>query len=458
MRYEMLTIIVGAGVISGCATVPQGAGFREVSQAVEQRTGLQVHWDRGTSEDALVAETLRALLKEPLTPEAAVQVALLNNASLQGTFEELGIAQADLVQAGLLKNPVFAGHVRFPDKSGESTNTEFSISQDFLDILFRPMRKKLAAAQFEQARLRVSDEVLRFSAEVRSVYYTLQGAEHAHRMLTTMLQAAQAAAEFSERQHAAGNINDLDVAREQAGYQQAKLDVARIKAEVLAQRERLNRLMGLQEKPSWELSEKLPELPPAAPPWEDLEATALSQRLDLAAARQEIKVLEHALALARRGVIPEVNVGFDTEREPDGTRLTGPSFEVPVPVFDQRQAGIARAEAQLRQARRRVSSLETQVRSEVRSAQDRLLVARELIERYRDTLIPLRETIVAESQKHYNFMLIGVFQLLDAKREEVNAYREYIEAFRDYWNAHAELERAAGGRLEHAVLNGGGLQ
>ena len=61
-----------------------------------------------------MAEKLQALLEGELTTNAAVQIALLNNAALQATFEELGIAQAELVQAGLLKNPVFAGHVRFP--------------------------------------------------------------------------------------------------------------------------------------------------------------------------------------------------------------------------------------------------------------------------------------------------------------------------------------------------------
>lgn len=447
MRCEILAAIIGAGVISGCATVPKSAGFREVSQTVEQRMGLRLHWNQGTSEDALVTERLQALLQQELTAEAAVQVALLNNASLQATFEELGIAQADLVQAGLMKNPVFAGHVRFPDKSGEATNTEFSVSQDFMEIFLRPLRKRQSTAQFEQARLRVGNEVLNLAAEVRSAYYTLQGAEHARKMFAEILRAAQASAELAERQHAAGNINDLELANQQAMHQQVELDLTRSQAEVLFARERLNRLLGIQEGPSWKISDQLPQLPAQEASAQELESLALAQRLDLAAARQEVKALEEALTLVRRGVIPEVNVGVDSERDPDRTRVTGPSFEIPLPLFDQRQAAVARAEAQFRQSQRRLSALETQVRSEVRSAQDRLQIARQLIERYRDTLIPLREKIVAESQKHYNFMLIGVFQLLEAKRDEVNAYREYIEVFRDYWNARAELERAVGGRF-----------
>lgn len=447
----ILTIVVGV-VLSGCASVPRNAGFAEVERTVGQRASLRVYWNRGGPEDRAVAQAVRSLLERELAAEDSVQIALLNNSGLQATFEELGIAQADLVQAGLLKNPVFAGHVRFPDQSGESTNTEFSVSQDFLDLLLRPLRKKLAQAQLEQARLRVSDAVLNLSAEVRSAYYTLQGAEHARSMLETIGLAAQAGVELAERQHAAGNISDLDLANEQAAFQQTRLDLTRSEAEVLAARERLNRLMGLSAGPAWKISQQLQQLPGGEEPSaEELEAFALERRLDLAAARQEVHVRERALALVRRGIVPEVHVGVDTEREPDGERVTGPSFEAELPVFDRKQAAAARAEAELRQSQRRVSALEAEVRSEVRSARDRLLIARQLIERYRDTVLFLREKIVSESQKYYNFMLIGAFQLLQAKRGEVNAYREYIEAFRDYWNARTELERAIGGRLRSPI-------
>ena len=62
-------------------------------------------------------------------------------------------------------------------------------------------------------------------------------------------------------------------------------------------------------------------------------------------------------------------------------------------------------------------------------------------------MIPLREQAVAESQRFYNFMLIGVYELLQAKQDEIDAYRGYIEAVRDYWVARSDLERAVGGRL-----------
>ena len=444
----IISTILAMGLVGGCASVPKKGGFADVEKLINQRTGLQIQWDQGTPEDHAVKETIQSLLQQPLSAEGAVQIALLNNASLQATFEDLGIAQADLVQAGLLQNPVFAGSARWPDHLPRVTNSEFAVAQNFLELLILPLRKRLAAAQFDQAKLRVSDAVLQLTAEARTAYYTLQGAEQVHTMRQTIFQAAEAANDLAERQHQAGNINDLELATEQGAFQQAKLDFAQSEIDVQLMREQLHRLMGFPSmEMTWRLVEHLPELPAADPASENLETLALSQRLDLAAARKSVDILKRTLTVTRAGIVPAVNVGVDTEHDLDHAWVTGPTLELELPIFDQKQAVRARAKAQLRQAEWQLEAMEATVRSEVRSAQTRLRAARQTAEFYHNSIIPTREQIVAETQKHYNFMLMGTFQLLQAKRDEVNAYREYLSALRDYWIAFAELERSVGGNL-----------
>ncbi|MEO6420388.1 MAG: TolC family protein, partial [Polyangiaceae bacterium] len=111
----------------------------------------------------------------------------------------------------------------------------------------------------------------------------------------------------------------------------------------------------------------------------------------------------------------------------------------------------ARLDAMQRQSGDRAAAKAVDIRSEVRSARDRVLLTRRLVEHYRAVLIPLRERIVALSQQEFEAMLLGVYQLILAKQGEINTYREYIEAVRDYWLARSELERAAGGRLSRSV-------
>jgi cobalt-zinc-cadmium efflux system outer membrane protein len=217
-------------------------------------------------------------------------------------------------------------------------------------------------------------------------------------------------------------------------------------------REALNQLLGLSgaETTGWTVAPHLPDLPPDDPSLDQLEATALSQRLDVAAARKATESIRRSLTLARLGIIPSADVGANTETESDGDRVTGPMWDLAVPLFDWGQANRARAKAQLRQSQHRLAVLEVAVRSDVRTLHSRLVAERQMAQRYREQLIPLREQIVASSQRHVNYMLIGVFQLLQVKQQEITARREYIEAVRDYWMARAELEQAVGGQLPPA--------
>lgn len=182
-------------VITGCAQVPKEAGFGDVQKLVHQRMDYRLHWNQGSTADEQVARAIEELLKQELSVDAAVQIALLNNQNLQATYEDLGITQADVVEAGLLENPVFFGQARFPDKSPSMTNLEFEVTQNFLNILMLPARKKLAAMQFEEVKLRVADEVLKLAAEVRAAYYRAIGASQIEQMRQHIAEAGEASYE-----------------------------------------------------------------------------------------------------------------------------------------------------------------------------------------------------------------------------------------------------------------------
>src|SRR5436190_20445703 len=124
MRTIALSVSLG-GLLLGCSSVDPAASFPDVEAVARERLGARLHWIRGTAEDAEVDRKVKDLLAAPLPVEAAVQIALLNNRTLQATYEELGVAQADLVQAGLLKNPVFSGMVRLPTSGTGLANLEF---------------------------------------------------------------------------------------------------------------------------------------------------------------------------------------------------------------------------------------------------------------------------------------------------------------------------------------------
>lgn len=427
----------------------RGQSVEDLQSTIRERTGKQVEWPRDVEASDQIREAIRALLRRTLTVNAAVQIALLDNRELQAIFEEIGIANADLIEAGLLKNPIFAGDARFPNRAPSGTNIEMSIAQEFFDLLVIPLRKKVAAAELAKAKLRVGDAILKLAAETKTAFYELQAQEQLLGRLQAINETDAAAVELAQRQHEAGNINDLDLANQQATYSQSKLDVAETSASTRSGREKLNRLMGTWgEDTAWKIDNELPALPPADFPLRRLESLAINQRLDLAAAKTEIGALVGSLGITKTyRYVGSIEFGVDTEKDPDGQRVTGPTWQLELPIFNRGQGRIAKLQAQLRQAERRLESEAVAIRAEVREARDRLIAKRDLAGYYRDELLPGRKKILELTLTHYNAMLKSPYDLLLAKQNEISAERGYIDALRDYWIARADLERAVGGTL-----------
>lgn len=438
---------------TGCASkrVDASAVEREVSS----RSSLPVRWDQGTEADAKVRERVKELLSKDLTLDGAIEVAMLNNRALQATYERLGVAQSDLVEAGLLANPSLSGSALFPLKGG-APRLSGSVEHGFLSLLMIPARRKLARAEFEQQKLLVADEVLALAAEVKIAFVEAQSAQQVLALQRTVQDASAAGAEVARRQHAAGNLSDLQLALEEEQHEMTALDLGGAESDVFGSREKLNRLMGVWGADvSWRISEPLAAIPAREAVLENLESLAIAKRLDLAADRQEAALLQSALGTSRRWRwLPGVEIGVEVERESDGVRLAGPTLSFELPIFDRGQGSVLRLRSELRRSENMLAARAIEVRSEVRESRDRVVRLRRRVVHYRTVVIPLRERIVALSQQRYNAMLLGVYELLHAKRNEIDSYQEFIETTRDYWIARAELERAVGGNIVPAASEG----
>ncbi|MBI3829004.1 MAG: TolC family protein [Planctomycetes bacterium] len=450
-RYGLGILLLVCGALPGCGGRRAAVGFHDVQEQVGAEIGKELQWE-GAPASANAQEAVEPLLQQKeLSIDAAVQIALLKNPSLQAVFEELGIAEADVMEAGVPKNPVLGASVRFPDRGPAGANNELTIAFNFIDLLLIPMRKRIEGLRFDAAKTRVVFAVLNLATDVKRAYYELQGAQARLRVKKDQLLGAEAASEFTQKLLKAGNASELEALPRIAAYQHAKLEAARDELELAGLREKLSRLLGvacarIQEK----IPDGLPELP-EHDAWGEstaLEARAVANRLDLQAQRRDMEIVEQARALRHWGVFTAVELGASTERDPDGVRVTGPTLQMELPVFNRGQADRARLLAQYRQSRDRLAALELEVRSEVREALAKLNAARGALEAYRTEIGPLHARLVELAQERYNNMTLGALDLLAAKQEQLSAQAEQVEALRDYWIHRVELERAVGGRLQ----------
>src|SRR5688572_11673749 len=190
---------IGFLFLSGCTSMGLDAGFQDVRTTVEERHQVQIFWNNGTELDKEAAKKLGSLLNRKLIADDAVQIALLNNRELQAVYSDLGVAQADLVQAGLLSNPIFDAAVMFPASGGGRPDLELSAAMNFLNIFYIPLRKRVAAARFEEAKTRVTGAVLDFAGRVRGAFYAYEAAEQMIELRQTIVQALAASFEIASR-------------------------------------------------------------------------------------------------------------------------------------------------------------------------------------------------------------------------------------------------------------------
>ena len=434
---------------TGCTSTNPKAAFDDVGRHVAARTGQEVRWMRDAAARDEIEQAVKTLLQTNLTVQSAVSIALLNNRTLQAEFESIGVSQAELAQASRLKNPELATSWRLPLRPPLVLNAEYALTQDFLDLLMLPARKKMAARNLETIQLRVAHQVLRLANETQAAFYTMQARQQLNNRLALIVEVNEAAADIAQRQHDAGNINNLELHNQQTAHAQSRLDLAKAAAQVRSHREKLNRLLGLWgRQTAWQITAALPPLPDQELPLENLEAIAVQRRLDLAAARGEVLAIAGALQLKQNfRYLPGATLGVNAEHDLDHSWVVGPTLSLELPLFDQGQAGVARLTAEYRRAARNFEALAINIRSEVRENRDALLAAREVAEFFAKVLLPQRQRALHETLLHYNAMQKSNFELLAAKEREQVTEREAIEALRDYWIARAELEQAVGGSL-----------
>ncbi len=448
-------LLVGLPLVlnSACASVDARPSFDSVAATVAERSGAQPVWSRTAADDEATERAARELLEAPLDDAAAARIALLRNRALIGEIEELGIARADYAQATRLVNPTLAASRR-TSGSAPGSNVEVALVADLLDVLVQPARARLAAVEFEAARLRLGQTMLDLVADARTGYVVLVAAEESLERVALVRDLTRAAAKLARRQAAAGNLAERDVALFEAEEAEATIDLTRAEVEAGGARERFKVLLGLrQEGPAWSVARHLPALPGAEPDLTGLEQQALANRLDLDAARFGVDLVGRALSLKRgtRFFPVGVEVGFSRETELDGVRLEGPQIAIALPIFDTGAASIARLEAEERRARRQLEGLALEIASEVRVRRQELLGARSLVETYEGVLLPKRRAILEQTLLHYNMMLEGVYDLLRARREETGSALAATAALREYWLARIGLERAIGARLIDAT-------
>ena len=435
--------------LCGCIRVntsPQPV-FEEVQQDISRRTGHTICWDSCSSESDF-RNCIEEVLDGELTADLAVYVALLNNRQLQATYENLGIAKAQLVQAGLLKNPIFTLSYRFSTKSTITDLIDIGLFQNFLEALMIPLKKRMATSELEATKALVTTQILDVIAQTKIAFFAFQALEQVWSLKKQVLLGADSSYDAARRLFKAGNIKDLELTAKRAYYEQTKVELASLEVAVLEARERLNVLMGLWgSQINWKASVCLPVTLENESDWGDVESCAIANSFDLAIVRRQIYATAAGWGIdTTRIVFPQMGIGPSSERD-DGVWFVGPVIALGIPLFDFGQAASAAAQAEILLQWNEYTALAIEIRSAARVARVRMLNAHRQSQYYQKILVPLAEQQTSLTLLQHNAMQLGVFQLLATKLQELERKIQAVENLRDYWVARTELELLLKGHL-----------
>jgi cobalt-zinc-cadmium efflux system outer membrane protein len=431
---------------AACRSAGEGSPAGDVafvSADVARRTGAPAGAPR--CDDATVLATCRALLSKPLTEESAVKVALLGNASVRESYERLGIARADLLQAGLISNPVFSASAKFFSAGPE---VELGLAHSFVEIFFVPLRRRVATADLCAAQAEVARELVRLVFDVRRGLVVVRAAEEVVVVRREALAAVESARDLMKRLHDAGNVRDADLTVEQVGAARAQMDLDAALLEVRDAREEMNVLLGAcAAQVTWTVDGTLPPLPQDG--GAGAAARALAASLDLLENKARIQSALASAGYARSfGLLPKLDLGVVGKREAtDGSWGFGPEVSTAIPIFDTGVARVLAANATARQRVARHDHLTVEIGAAARRLADHVTVLRAREAYLRETYLPLRKRLVDETMQTFNAMQIGAFDVLDAKEGETDARREHVQTRAAAWLAVLDLSELLAGSL-----------
>lgn len=448
-------------ILPACASLAPDGGMNVPADIAARHLRKDVSVTRNEDDAAAVRARVAGLLRKPLSADAAVQLALLNNRGLQAAYNALGVADAVRVQQSLPPRPAF----ELTRLSGAvEVELERQIVGNILALATLPARTEIANIRFRQAQLTAALETLRTAAEARRTYYRAVAAQQVVKLFRDAGGASATSTELSRRMRDSGAMSKLDQSRQQVLHAELSADLTRAELRASSERERLIRVLGLaEERLSLKLPAALPPLPKRAPGLRTAEQSALDERVDLQAARLDVEALAKSYGLTKATRFVNVLEGgysdkiVDNKESGEHGHSRGFTVTFEVPLFDFGEARTREAEQTYMQAVNRLAQKAVDVRSQAREAYRAWRLNYDLAQRYAREVVPLRKTMSQEQMLRYGAMQIDVFTLLTDIRQQIAARVTATEVQRDFWLASTELSAAiVGGNTPNADVASAG--
>jgi cobalt-zinc-cadmium efflux system outer membrane protein len=380
-------------------------------------------------------------LNEKITEEQAVAIALWNNASLEVDLAQLGLARADLIDAGLLQNPTLWVLLPVGAKPFEL------LLNGHIDAIFRrPRRIKAARLNMDAVAAGLVQNGLNLVRDVRLAHANLALAEQKAAIARSVANLqAKIANDKGSRSGGNGGVEYYS-AQKEAIAAADRAEQLRHSADM--DRERLRYLMGLSGDTTELHAVVNPVLPGMPLAWPALLDAAMSARPDLRAKEIAIEVAAARTRWERSRILGLLTAILSSKRVGQEGILSGPGFLVEAPILNRNQGRISRAEAEMACAAREYIALRHRIELEIRQVRISVVAALETAGRVRNGILPAAQQIAQLAEGSHENGEAPLLHKLEALRSLNDALTAEADSIATVRKTVAELERSIGRKIE----------
>ncbi len=391
----------------------------------------------------------------PVTLSEALGLLETQNPDALAAQLQVAEAEAEKVTARLYPNPslsvdtdnIALGHTTPPGLSvGQTIGTTVRVDQLFVLWGKRPLRIASAEMGVASAQEQRRDALRLLRAAVKDAFYRCLHDQRQLAFAEDNQRRYEQVVALNERRFHSGDISEAEfrkIALEQLKYVAQTEDARRALAE---SQQLLGRLLGVGAAvaAAGELA-----APPVTVGADDALQAALENRPDWAALQRARERAQLDLRLARRERYPDVTLGVDYTNSQfviagDNRNTMGFGFSVPVPLLNQNQGDIAKAEVALRQAENDQSRLRLDVAQEVQTALAGYESAQRLRQTFESGYLEHARITLDAAEASYRAGAASLIELLDAERTYTSTQTDYLDALFASQSSLAALEKAVG--------------
>lgn len=383
-----------------------------------------------------------------LTRSAAIAAALANNPQLDVAREQTAQARARRVQAVAIPDPQLSasldnqpGFLRLG--GAQQKNVAVGLDVPFPDK-FR-LRNRIATADIRSAESAYTGVRQQIAAQTSGSYDTLLVAYRHHQITQTSRGLAADFLAKTQARYEGGTAAKLDVIRAQVALAQAENDLIGTQRDIQLASDALDRLIGRPIGTPIVPQDSL-VVPPPIPDVAVVERAALDARPELASLASQQAGARASTSLAREFWLPDFIVGAQRDYGPEGTgALFSAGIALPVPIFYWQHSKGEIAEGQHRERELAASyrDLRAEVAQDVRAAWAAASAALRQAVYIRDALLPAAREAYRVASVSYGLGGSSALDVLDARRNLLDAETLYADALAAANSSRADLERAA---------------